>query len=40
VRNIDQLAQLSRPGSVELSDSDFFRLMKIVSSYSSEKSLS
>jgi aryl-alcohol dehydrogenase-like predicted oxidoreductase len=33
VRNIDQLAQLSRPESVELNNSDFFRLMRIVNSY-------
>jgi aryl-alcohol dehydrogenase-like predicted oxidoreductase len=33
VRNTDQLAQLSSPKSLKLSDSDFLRLMKIVDSY-------
>jgi aryl-alcohol dehydrogenase-like predicted oxidoreductase len=38
VRNIDQLAKLSRLGPVKLSDLDFSKLMKIVNRYRSEKS--
>jgi len=39
VRNIDQLAQLSRSELVKLSDSDIFNLMKIIHGYSLNKSL-